>query len=224
MRRVLALIAVTGVLASSAWLLLPTYTGAAVTRPLTIEPMFVAAAPDSAQPQLTALGDRALVSWIERSGKLATLKFAERTASGWSEPRKVASGEDWFVNSADVPSVVLLDDGTLAAHWLQRRGLPMYAYDVRLSWSRDGGKTWTPSITPHHDGTETEHGFASLFQVPGPGLGLVWLDGRTTGMQDEAGEFGAMTLRAAVYDQKGQQKADALIDDRVCAAVRRPRR
>lgn len=78
------------------------------------------------------------------------------------------------------------------------------------------GRHGTPSITPPHDGTDTEHGFASLFQVPGAGLGLVWLDGRATGMQDEAGEFGAMTLRAAVSDQKGQQKAEALIDDRVC--------
>ena len=54
----------------------------------------------------------------------------------------MTSGEDLFVNWADVPSVVLLDDGTLAAHWLQCSGLPMYAYDVRLSWSRDAGKTW----------------------------------------------------------------------------------
>ena len=30
---------------------------------------------------------------------------------------------------------------------------------------------------PHHDGTPTEHGFASLFPI-GDGFGLVWLDGR----------------------------------------------
>lgn len=216
MRRVVALIAVTGLVAAGAWLLVRTDTAAAVTRPLTIEPLPVYAAEGSAQPQLTALADRALLSWIERPGKLATLKFAERTASGWSEPRTVASGEDWFVNWADVPSVVLLDDGTMAAHWLQRSGLPLYAYDVRLSWSRDGGQTWSPSVTPHHDGTETEHGFASLFQVPAAGLGLVWLDGRATGVQGEGGEFGAMTVRAAVYDTSGQQKTELLVDDRVC--------
>jgi len=31
---------------------------------------------------------------------------------------------------------------------------------------------------PHHDWTQTQHGFASLFELPGNGLGLVWLDGR----------------------------------------------
>ena len=216
MRRVLALLALTGALVAGVWLLLRTDTDAVATAPLTIQQVSIGAAEGSAQPQLTAMGDRALLSWIERSGKLATLKFAERTASGWSEPRTVASGEDWFVNWADVPSVVLLDDGTLAAHWLQRSGLAMYAYDVRLSRSRDSGKTWTPSVTPHHDGTETEHGFASLFPMPGAGLGLVWLDGRATGVQGEGGEFGPMTVRAAVFDTSGQQKAELLVDDRVC--------
>jgi hypothetical protein len=41
------------------------------------------------------------------------LRFAERTATGWSEPRTVASGADWFVNWADVPSVIRLANGTL---------------------------------------------------------------------------------------------------------------
>ena len=176
----------------------------------------VAASENSGQPQLAALGGTAVLSWIERSGKLATLKFSEWTGSGWSEPRAVASGDDWFVNRADVPSVVPLDDGTLAAHWLQRSGPGMYAYDLKLSWSRDRGKTWSTSVTSHHDATPTEHGFASLFQVPGAGLGLVWLDGRATGVQDESGEFGAMTVRAAVFDTAGRQQAEMLVDDRVC--------
>ena len=216
MRRfLLVLIALTALIAGAQHLL-RTNRDAAVLSELAISPVTVPAAGSSGQPQLAALGGGAILSWIERSGKLATLKFAERTESGWSEPRTVASGEDWFVNWADVPSVVPLDDGTLAAHWLQRSGLPMYAYDVRLSWSRDGGRTWTQSVTPHHDKTETEHGFASLFQVPGAGLGLVWLDGRATGVQGEDGEFGAMSVRAAVFDTSGQQKTELLVDDRVC--------
>ena len=87
-----------------------------------------------------------LLSWIERAGDLATLKFAERTPSGWSPPRTVATGSDWFVNWADVPSVLRLPDGTLVAHWLQKSGSDTYAYDVRLVRSADKGKTWTPSF------------------------------------------------------------------------------
>ncbi len=70
-----------------------------------------------------------------------------------------------------------LPSGAIVAHWLQKSAASTYAYDVRLSYSTDDGKTWSPSFTPHHDGTPTEHGFASLFPM-GEGFGLVWLDGR----------------------------------------------
>jgi hypothetical protein len=143
-----------------------------------------AASKDSAQPQITVQGDRAVLSWIERDGTRATLKFAESTpgaaAAGWSDAKTVVSGDNFFVNWADVPSVRALADGSLAAHWLQKSGSGTYAYDVKLAFSKDGGRTWTPAVSPHSDGTQTEHGFASLFQAPGAGagLGLVWLDGR----------------------------------------------
>ena len=38
----------------------------------------------SAQPQLTVSARGVLLSWIERAGARATLKFAERTATGWT--------------------------------------------------------------------------------------------------------------------------------------------
>jgi hypothetical protein len=154
---------------------------------------------------------------VERSGSSATLKFAERTSAGWSAPRSVGSGTNWFVNWADVPSVVRLADTTLAAHWLQKSGEGTYAYDVRLAFSNDDGRTWSASTTPHHDGTQTEHGFASLFQAPGAGLGLVWLDGRAmkAGHHGGAGA-GAMTIRAAIFDTTGRQVSETALDERVC--------
>jgi hypothetical protein len=183
--------------------------------PLVVERIVSPAVPGSGQPQLSVSDRGVLLSWIERGEPRATLKFAERTASGWSQPRAAASGDDWFVNWADVPSVLRLADGTLAAHWLQKSGPDTYAYDVRLSWSKDDGKTWSPSFTPHHDGTQTEHGFASLFQMPGAGLGLVWLDGR--GMKPEHHESsGDMSVRAAVFDGGWKQLAEMEVDLRVC--------
>jgi hypothetical protein len=174
------------------------------------------AAAGSAQPQISVDGERALMSWVERNGQTATLKFAGRTADGWSEPRTVASGEDWFVNWADVPSVVPLANGTIAAHWLQKSGPGTYAYDVRLAFSKDDGRTWSGSFTPHHDGTQTEHGFASLFQAPAAGLGLVWLDGRAMQPGHQGGHAGAMTLRAVTFDPAGRQIGEVEIDDRAC--------
>ena len=156
------------------------------------------------------------MSWVERKGALATLKFSERTAAGWTSPVTAASGSNWFVNWADVPSVLRLDDGTLVAHWLEKSGPDTYAYDVRLSQSADDGKTWAPSFTPHHDGTKTEHGFASLFQMPGAGLGLVWLDGRAmTRGHDDHGS-GEMSLRFSSYGRDWKQLQQSAVDLRVC--------
>ena len=175
------------------------------------------AAPNSGQPQLSALGDRVVLSWVERSGDTATLRFAERTDAGWTAARTVASGADWFVNWADVPSIIPLQHESMAAHWLQKSAVSTYAYDVRVSFSRDRGRTWSPSVTPHHDGTQTEHGFASLFPMAGQGLGLVWLDGRQ--MKEGAHDgmsAGNMSLRGAMFAPDGTQASEVLIDDRVC--------
>lgn len=179
------------------------------------------AADSSAQPQLSASGDGVILSWIERDGDRATLKFADRTASGWSAPQTVASGTDWFVNWADVPSVVRLRGDSLAAHWLQKSAAGTYAYDVRLAFSSDGGRTWSAPTSPHHDGTHTEHGFASLFQASDDaGLGLVWLDGRAMKEMKpgdhEGTNIGAMSVRAGVFDGTGRQVSETLVDGRVC--------
>jgi hypothetical protein len=186
--------------------------------PLAVRALPSPAAAGSAQPQLTVSGRGVLLSWIEQTGSKAALRFAERTAGGWTAPRQVAAGDDWFVNWADVPSVLRLADGSLYGHWLQKSGSSTYAYDIRLTRSSDDGKTWSPSFLPHHDGTLTEHGFASLFQMPGAGLGLVWLDGRATkpGAHGEHGGGGAMTVRSAVFDRAAQQRSEALVDSRVC--------
>src|SRR5438093_4194011 len=78
-----------------------------------IETLASPAGNGSAQPQLSVQGHRLLLSWMERSGDVALLRFSDRTGVGWSEPRTVANGSHFFVNWADVPSVVRLADGSL---------------------------------------------------------------------------------------------------------------
>ncbi len=184
---------------------------------LSLQPVTTPAAAHSAQPQLSVSARGVLLSWIERQGDLATLRFAERTSSGWSAPRTIASGRDWFVNWADVPSALRLPSGAIVAHWLQKSGPSTYAYDVRLSHSIDDGKTWAPSYLPHADGTQTEHGFASLFPM-GDGFGLVWLDGRAMKPGGEHGGHGggAMTVRFGQFDKQFKQIAETEVDARVC--------
>jgi hypothetical protein len=180
------------------------------------------AAANSAQPQLSVSTRGALLSWIERDGARATLKFSEWSSGAWSAPRIVAAGDNWFVNWADVPSVLRLPDNTLVAHWLQKSGPGTYAYDVRLAHSTDDGRSWSPSFLPHADTTPAEHGFASLFPLAAGGLGLVWLDGRAMSAAGHAtaghaaGPGGAMTLRFGRFDRNWKQTEEAPVDLRVC--------
>jgi hypothetical protein len=182
---------------------------------LRIESLASPAGANSSEPQFTVQGDRVILSWLEVTGERAMLRFAERTPSGWTNARNVISGEHFFINSFDVPSVHPLADGTLVAHWMERVGADedSDASKVLLSWSKDQGQTWSRPMSPHHDGTHTEHGFVSLFQAPGAGLGLVWIDGRATNPETESGD---MSLRASVYDASGKQLREMVVDPRVC--------
>jgi hypothetical protein len=186
-----------------AWVVLHAQTPA-------VEPLQSPAGASSSVPQMTVEGDRIVMSWVERDGKKSTLKFAERTASGWSAPAVVISSERLMVNAADVPSVRAMPDGSFAAHWLEESGPDPEAYNLRVSWSADG-KTWSPGVAPNRDKTMSQHGFASLFPAANGGLGLVWLDGRTT-----HGEEGDMQLRAAMFDKDHKLLSDTMIDARVC--------
>lgn len=175
----------------------------------------------SAQPNLSLAPDGGLLlSWIERrTGGGHRLAFARHDArGGWSAPRTIAEGDDWFVNWADFPALQALPDGSLWAHALVKNGEATYAYDVRLHASFDGGATWAPTNPVHEDGTPTEHGFATLWAQPGGGLGIAWLDGRHTGgggHGSHAGHGGAMTLRAAHFDARGK-RAEHELDASTC--------
>jgi hypothetical protein len=142
------------------------------------------------------------------------LQFALFDGEKFSAPRSVASGGDWFVNWADVPSLVELDDGTLVAHWLRRSGESKYAYEARLSRSRDGGVTWTPSVRLHRDASPSEHGFVSLVPLPGGELFAAWLDGAATL------DKGPMALRATSLNAAGETAEERVLDERVCDCCR----
>jgi hypothetical protein len=179
----------------------------------TVQPLPSPAGANSSEPKLTVQGDHALLSWLEVSGERTALKFASRTATGWTGAQTVSSGNNFFVNSYDVPSVYALRNGTIAAAWIENNGPGEDASKVMLSWSKDQGRTWSRPVSPHHDGTHTEHSFVSLFQADAGGLGVIWIDGRATDPEKETGD---MSLRAATYDIAGKQLGETVIDPRVC--------
>ena len=182
---------------------------------ITVDPMPVPAGTSSSSPQLTTSARGTILSWLELGDAGATLKFAERAGAAWSEAKAVTSSPDWFISSADVPSVLRLSSGTLVAHWYPATAPEEEAYDVRLAYSKDDGRTWSSPVAPHHDGTTSQHGFATLFELPGRGLGLVWLDGRAD-KKPVAGSAGGMGLYYASFDEQWKQTTETLVNDRVC--------
>lgn len=181
------------------------------------------AGPQSAEPNLFAAGDgRIHLSWIEkRSDTRHALRYSVREGNRWTEPRTIAEGNDWFVNWADFPSLVALEDGSLVAHWLVKSGPATYAYNVNVSRSTDGGKTWSKPIVPHRDGTETEHGFVSIVPLDKGHVGIVWLDGRkfkaaSDSHHGHGSNDNEMTLRYATMNSTGNLSDEAEIDARVC--------
>lgn len=181
-----------------------------------IEPVTLPAGPHSSEPRVSSSPHGLLVSWLEQDGKKATLKFAERNAGTWSDARPAASGTDWFISAADVPSVMRMSSGTLVADWFRNTNIRQEGYDLWMSHSSDDGKTWVKPFTPHHEGTKTQHGFPSLFEMPDKSLGMVWLDAREYELNKTDPEGGAVMLRYASFDPSWKQTADEMVNARVC--------
>jgi hypothetical protein len=174
-----------------------------------------------------------VVTWQEKTGDTAALRYAVISTQGVEARRgSIAAGANWFVNWADFPSLVVLDNGDWVTHWLARSAGGAESYDIRLVRSRDRGRTWSAPIIPHLDGTATQHGFVSLVPAGGDRVLVIWLDGRRgakpvdTAGHDDKGHDGAgghdehespMTLRSAVIDRAGMLSEETEIDASTCS-------
>ncbi|TDJ14465.1 MAG: exo-alpha-sialidase, partial [Gammaproteobacteria bacterium] len=158
-----------------------------------------------------------VLSWIEQEGGGDALRFAVFEDEEWRNTRTVVSGDNWFVNWADFPSVVPIAESWWAAHWLVRREAGGYAYDIHAAFSSDSGNSWSAPFMPHTDGTDTEHGFVTLFPDQG-GVGMIWLDGRNMVNEYDVNDVGAsgMTLRSAVFATDRTASRETRVDDLIC--------
>ena len=174
------------------------------------------AGPDSGQPNLSAgPAGETYLSWIETDEEtgLPALKFAVRKEEKWSESQTIVQGEDLMVNWADYPSLLPLEDGVLAAHWMTL--VPgKEGYNINVAFSGDGfGGMWSEPVTPHRDNTPTEHGFVSLVSAPGGGVGVLWLDSRK--LSEEKGSDEVAMMYTSVSPD-GTLGPEVLLDSRIC--------
>lgn len=180
--------------------------------------------PGSGEPNLAVLPDgRIALTWFEPAGPAGdALRVAVRDDGTWSAPQTITTGDSFFVNWADFPSLVATPDGRWLVHWLQKVAAAPYAYHVRVAVSHDEGSTWSAPITLHDDASPTEHGFVALVPIDRNEVAATWLDGRETAgnghASSEAAEGGpsTMTVRFGIIGADGVVRGETLLDDMVC--------
>lgn len=171
------------------------------------------AAAGSSQPNLAVMNDHLYMNWLEPTPESGhALKFSEWDGKNWSAARTITSGTSLLSNWADFPSLRPLSRGMLAAQWPEKAGSGKDAYNVMVSVSTDAGVTWSRALTPHHDATESEHGFVSLLDLGQKRLGAVWLDGRKYAGSHPSNE---MSLMFGEYGS-GAFRPETILDGRVC--------
>ena len=165
-----------------------------------------------------------LISYVTQDAEVASLWLSKWQEDNWSAPELVASGNNWFVNWADFPSVVS-NDNYLFAHWLEMNGSGTYAYGVRFSTKLKSGQ-WSEPQWLHTDSSATEHGFVSLYPDK-DGAHAVWLDGRNMqsaghdshsehAKSTSLGDIKGMTMRYAYINNQAQVSERTELDSLTC--------
>ena len=184
-------------------------------KPLTVTQVAVPAGMSTEGANLSTSPDgRVFLSWLQPGPTDGyQLMFSVRDGKGmWSEPKMIASGDNWFITDADFPSMTVLSDGTLAAHWPANAAEDVEAYDVNIALSHDGGATWSKPLVPHRDQVKSQHGFVSMLPSADGQLHVIWLDGRNA---PEEGK-GDMTLMHTSIKSDGTLGPEEVMDKRVC--------
>ncbi len=174
----------------------------------------------SRYPSLHYTDDGSLfMSWLSRiDEEFYALAFSEYKDGRWDPPQTVHVGTDFFANWADFPSVVAMEGEVTALHWLKKIEGGPYAYNVQIAFPGRDGERWT-HITPHLDGTPTEHGFVSMKPLSPDRVLAIWLDGRHTHSRGHDQYFDlelAMTLRSAIVGADGSIEFKRVVDEAVC--------
>jgi hypothetical protein len=158
-----------------------------------------------------------VLSWLEPAGDDYALRYVQFDGAQWSRAVTVTSSDRLFINWADFPSVVPIDDDHWVAHWLARQPDSFGAYDPMTSVSNDSGLTWSGAVKLNDDVTEAEHGFVRLFPW-GDSTGAFWLDGRELANWsfDEPEALLGVSLRVARVAADGSITERAIVDPMVC--------
>ncbi len=144
--------------------------------------------------------DRLYAAWPAFDGTRSRVMVSVSADKGlkWSEPAPVSDGADAGAagpyRGAFMPAVAVNKDGVVGVSWYDTRDAagPDPGWDVRFAASRDGGRTWGPSVRVSEKSSVFPEAVRAKFgrrAGPGDTAGLaaasdgafhaLWVDGRT---------------------------------------------
>ncbi|MBJ34495.1 MAG: sialidase [Flavobacteriaceae bacterium] len=171
---------------------------------------------NNAQPSLVSNKGNLSLTWISSDDDMnASLNFRQFKNEGWTNPLRLASGTDWFVNWADFPTHAVSGNQVLTSY-LKKSASGKYTYDVFLSLHNLSGEKVKEDFILNTDGFKAEHGFVSITANESEGFLITWLDGRNTVEKDEKGDYRPMTIRFAEITKVGDIINETELDSSVC--------
>ena len=183
-----------------------------------VEPLPNPATKGATAPSVMRGGDGIVrLTWLQPRGAETALQVAayDSAAGRWREAVTVASGTNWFVNWADLPTVAFGPDGRGFAVWYVNNATAAPAhgaghhgpgYHALLSETTDAGKTWGGPGPLTKESTAVE--FVSLAPLSDGRFLAAWLDGRAKSEGKTTQQLYARLL--------GTPEADRLVDASVC--------
>ena len=171
---------------------------------------------NNAQPSLVSNNGKLSLTWISTDEDMnASLNFRQFKNGGWTNPLRLATGSDWFVNWADFPTHAINGDKVLTSY-LKKSASGTYHYDIFLSLHKLSGEKVKEDFLLNTDGYNAEHGFVSISSNDSEGFLITWLDGRNTVEKDEEGNQRPMTIRFAEITDTGDIINETELDSSVC--------
>jgi len=177
----------------------------------------------SSVPTISVGGDkRFYMVWVEPAGdKVNRLKFSRWNAMQWSPARVIAEGTAVLASASGEPKLLALDERNLAATWMSttQGAKDPDATSLEISFSKDGGATWSTPVQTSDDKTEGEHEYASLFPMNGQ-FGMAWLDPRravsTPPVKPNSNVPAATILLTTTFTKDGARGRELLLGNSVC--------
>lgn len=219
MRRVVSLLMVCFLLSAVA--LSPAETERQTEAGLTlgsIQPVFVGPVPIS--PPAVRFDERASVhlAWFEMAGSVGTVKTV-RIGEGTTFPvRSVQVNPDTLSPDAihQPPGLATAGENRVFVTWSTPNRTPgtMFASDLRLATSQDGGQTFEAPVQVNDDGQAIFHSFEDVLGGKGNDLYIAWLDPRGKDKSGAAAIFGCSR------DQGRTIEKNLTIDPMACPCCR----